>query len=835
MAQLPKISTVTHDDRIRLRNASAHGLPDHPTARGMKPADIKRMLADPVVGESDSAIAYLIRLTSELFYYDAALKGILNELRGDVNQVNENTDLMWGDGDTGSSIRSVAENVADSRLSAHNAGTDAHPDLRASIAYVRSLLNSLATRFNAMADSDDETLDQLSEMVAYIKANRGLIEAVTTAKVSVADIVDSLYSSEANKPLSAAQGAELRRLLELLDDTKLDTTQLPDAINTALHNAKESGAFGSDPAWTVRAAGEVVVPTTAWTEDENATVVLQGIEKGDLVLLFPSNELTRLICEKCHVHVSSSANETDDTVLLFRCRFAGQTLELPPTAMTFGFRVLACHDPLMCASAVIVGVNYDEVNHVAIEELGTRIDNLQSLLAGGEDGGKSIRSVAEEVTDDHDASPLAHADIRELIETLAANVYDKAAVDRLVSLIPKLTIEPVEALPEPADASLTAFYLVPSGESESDVYTEWFCVERDGVRAWERLGTQKMDLSGYATTEAMNAAIANAIADALVGYVTGVEVDGKIETALSGYVSTVALQTALTEALKSYAKTTAIPTKLSQLEADAAHRTVTDDEKAAWNSKAAGDHTHDNLYQPKGNYQQAGNYAAEGHTHDGVYATVEQLAERLSVNQGVANVGKILVVGTDGKLTLTDMPEGGASGDVVGTLDGSYNILLSGNLPVGTYTLSFVNEDGTYSGAGALEVSEIIPDEPSYTNLATTFKTGWRFKSDGSETEQDDGCICKDYIPFTNGTVVRIKGFGDLKDYNSIFYDASKTLITAGRLYAVENHAGSYTYDSANDVVTVTSVSSTAAFIRVSGVLTGTTGDVVITVNEPIV
>ena len=42
-------------------------------------------------------------------------------------------------------------------------------------------------------------------------------------------------------------------------------------------------------------------------------------------------------------------------------------------------------------------------------------------------------------------------------------------------------------------------------------------------------------------------------------------------------------------------------------------------------------------------------------------------------NQGTANVGKILVVGTDGNLTLIDIPEGGASGDVVGVLDEANN------------------------------------------------------------------------------------------------------------------------------------------------------------------
>lgn len=633
MAKISKITPVTTDDRLRLRYASAHGLPDHPTARGMKPIDIKRALADPVVGEGDSVMAMLIRLTTELSNYDVALSALLDALQVDVDGANDNIEKMWGDGGATGSIRGIASEVAGSLLSAHNASGSAHMELRSLIVDANVRIGNLTARLNAIADSDDETLDQMSEQVAYIKANRDLIELVTTAKVSVADIVDSLYSSEANKPLSAARGAELRRLIEAVNNTKLDATRLTDAINTALHSAKESGEFGSDPAWTIRAAGEVVVPTSAWTEQNYAFVTLPGeeankIEEGDLVLLFPSDSTTRTACGVYHVHVES-ADASDDSVFLFQCDFIKDQSVFCP--LTFNYRVLSCAKPLMRTTVEIVGVNYQEVYRTHLDALEEQIAGLSKLLAGDGDGGMSVREIAEEVVEDHDSSELAHADIRELIETLAANVYDKEAVDRLVSLIPKLTIEPVEALPELENASLTAFYLVPSGEGESDVYTEWFCVEKDGVRAWERLGTQKMDLSGYATTEAMNMAIANAIADALVGYVTGVEVDGKISKALSDYVDTSALQTALTEALKSYAKTTAIPTKLSQLEADAAHRTVTDAEKAAWNAKAPGNHTHDGLYQPKGNYQPAGNYAAEGHTHDDLYVKKEELAGSWSI------------------------------------------------------------------------------------------------------------------------------------------------------------------------------------------------------------
>lgn len=109
----------------------------------------------------------------------------------------------------------------------------------------------------------------------------------------------------------------------------------------------------------------------------------------------------------------------------------------------------------------------------------------------------------------------------------------------------------------------------------------------------------------------------------------------------------------------------------------------------------------------------------------------KEIEEKLDKNWGTANVGKILVVGTDGNLTLTDMPEGGTSGDVVGVLDDSNNILLSGALADGTYTLKYENADGTYTEIGTLEVGSIV----TYTvaqNLTNTI-------SDNSVTEVRKG------------------------------------------------------------------------------------------------
>ena len=106
------------------------------------------------------------------------------------------------------------------QIGSHNTATDAHND-------IRLLVEGLTTRLNALANSDDTTLDQMAEVVAYIKDNRELIDQITTGKVSVSDIVNNLTTNVANKPLSAAQGVALKALV--------------DGLTTALGNKENAG------------------------------------------------------------------------------------------------------------------------------------------------------------------------------------------------------------------------------------------------------------------------------------------------------------------------------------------------------------------------------------------------------------------------------------------------------------------------------------------------------------------------------------------------------------------------------------------------------------------
>lgn len=109
----------------------------------------------------------------------------------------------------------VTEASVGSYISTHNTATNSHND-------IRLLIEELTARLNVLADSDDATLDQMSEIVAYIKSNKTLIEEVTTNKVSVSDIIDNLTTNVADKPISAAQGVAIKALIDTLQ-TDLDT------------------------------------------------------------------------------------------------------------------------------------------------------------------------------------------------------------------------------------------------------------------------------------------------------------------------------------------------------------------------------------------------------------------------------------------------------------------------------------------------------------------------------------------------------------------------------------------------------------------------------------
>lgn len=161
------------------------------------------------------------------------------------------------------------------QIGEHNTNTEAHND-------IRNLITGLTNRLNALADSDDTTLDQLSEIVAYIKSNRSLIENVTTSKVNVADIIDNLTTNVSNKPLSAAQGVVLKALIDAITVP----TKVSELENDSGYLTGYTETDPTVPAWAkaetkpTYTANEVGARPNTWTPSASDVGAIPASEKG---------------------------------------------------------------------------------------------------------------------------------------------------------------------------------------------------------------------------------------------------------------------------------------------------------------------------------------------------------------------------------------------------------------------------------------------------------------------------------------------------------------------------------------------------------------------------
>lgn len=144
-------------------------------------------------------------------------------------------------------VSTAQQNALDTALSTHNTSDSSHNDMRL-------LISGLTTRLNALADSDDTTLDQLSEIVAYIKNNKSIIDGITTSKVNVSDIIDNLTTSSTDKALSAKQGQILKEMINSLtkEDIGLGNVENKNsaAIRSELTKEDVTNALGYTPPTT---------------------------------------------------------------------------------------------------------------------------------------------------------------------------------------------------------------------------------------------------------------------------------------------------------------------------------------------------------------------------------------------------------------------------------------------------------------------------------------------------------------------------------------------------------------------------------------------------------
>lgn len=164
------------------------------------------------------------------------------------------------------------------QIGTHNTNTEAHND-------IRELITGLTTRLNTLADSDDTTLDQLSEIVAYVKNNKSLIDGITTSKVNVADVIDNLTTNVSNKPLSAAQGVALKALIDAIAvPTKVSELTNDSGYLTSFTETDPTvpawAKAASKPTYTASEVGAVSISRTVNGKALSANITLSASDVG---------------------------------------------------------------------------------------------------------------------------------------------------------------------------------------------------------------------------------------------------------------------------------------------------------------------------------------------------------------------------------------------------------------------------------------------------------------------------------------------------------------------------------------------------------------------------
>lgn len=102
------------------------------------------------------------------------------------------------------------------------------------------------------------------------------------------------------------------------------------------------------------------------------------------------------------------------------------------------------------------------------------------------------------------------------------------------------------------------------------------------------------------------------------------------------------------------------------------------------------------------------------YSNDVVVPTIDEVvsATKSRITLGLHTDGLVYLF-VDGLPVGSGVAIVASGGDVVGNVDSANNIVLTGTLPVGTYTFKYVNEDGTETVIGTHEIIDGEPDEPT--------------------------------------------------------------------------------------------------------------------------
>ena len=446
------------------------------------------------------------------------------------------------------------------------------------------------------------------------------------------------------------------------------------------------------------------------------------------------------------------------------------------------------------------------------------------------------------------------------------NYYTKTQTEDLIAQIPKFRVSVVQQLP--ATGEDRVLYLVPFATAEGQ-YLEYIWV---GGR-FEVIGSQRVDLTGYATEgwvqetlgdyllssalpQAVDSALAEAQKSGAFDGADGRGIQSIIRTAGNGAAGTLDTYTIT----YTDGTTSTFQVRNGTNGKDGADgKDGIDGEDGPPGSNGMTPHigSNGNWYigstdtgiraqgeqGPKGDTGATGPQGPKGDT-GATGATGPKGDTGATGAQGPKGDdgadGKTPIKGTDywtpaDQEAIVQQVIAALGTPVFGRVDESNNILLSGELADGTYTLKWLNADGSYTDAGTVTVGKIVT-EP--TNLFVVGGDGYIESGRCSSTGEDrntgvTSCFVTNYIDVSYGDVVRIKGY-QTPTASGPYCGVKYADGTTGGFLLETDEVVVKDFSLVNGIAQFTVNAQNADFMRFTILKPGSLDDIVITVNEPL-
>lgn len=407
--------------------------------------------------------------------------------------------------------------------------------------------NSLADASSYVNNPDETAYVGMTLAVTNdsITKNNGLwyVEAIGTKSNPTAGVLKKVGSNE---------------VLTALNYTEAVTLAMTAPVGTLI---KVTASEGSTEESNFRAAGFYIVSVTG----TNPSILLLSTTSGEDMDL--NAVITALSDLRQKVATKADANAVYDKITADETFVKNVTVTGADASIDRATGIVSID-----VSRKVDSSDFDAFKQQTTDALATKLES--SALSSALDPYAKTVDVVSKTTYDSDkqATDSAIEALETKVgnkaegDTAASGIYKlisdtEAALRSEITSIPKFAIEVVETLPVD-NISGTTVYLVKKKESVGDLYTEYIYVKG----AWENLGTQTVDLSGYATTAAMNKAISDAIKALKIGdYYKKTEVDGLLNdkadrTDLNNYVSNTTFdeyKASVTDELTKYVTSTA--------------------------------------------------------------------------------------------------------------------------------------------------------------------------------------------------------------------------------------------------------------------------------------